>query len=82
MRPPPDSTLGRPTSRQNLKRKVSERDGSLNATQTIHRQRLEEAGNRDFYDPEQSMEQRRAVRRDYRDLSRELTGIIERDWHE
>ena len=64
------------TSRRYLKRKLADRDAPPSATQTLHRQRLEEAGNSEFYDPEQSMGQRRALRREYRDLTRELTGSI------
>ena len=60
--------------RSSKKRKLGEREG-LNATQTTHAKQLAEAADKDFYDPEQSIEERRAVRKDFRDLSRELTGM-------
>ncbi|KAG8525854.1 uncharacterized protein KY384_000614 [Bacidia gigantensis] len=73
MGPPSTLAAERETPRPNLKRKLADRSGPQNATQTLHRQKLDEAGDSDYYDPEQSMEQRRALRKDYRDLSRELT---------
>ncbi len=74
MGPPQATPSDRATPRPNRKRKLGERDGAPNATQAAHQQQLDDVGNRNFYDPEQSMEERRAVRKDYRDLSRELTG--------
>ena len=58
--------------RSSKRRKLSERGPS--ATQTTHAKQLAEVADTDFYDPEQSIEERRAVRKDFRDLSRELTG--------
>ena len=55
------------------KRKLGARN-ALNASQTAHERELAEVGDRRFYDPDQSMDERRAVRKDFRDLSRELTG--------
>ena len=60
--------------RASKRRKISDREG-LNATQITHAKQLAEAADKDFYDPEQSIEERRAVRKDFRDLSRELTGM-------
>ena len=81
---PPPSKLPTPNSeeptseRANKRRRLSGREES-NATQTAHQKRLEEAGDRSVYDPDQSIEERRAIRKEYRDLSRELTGTnIER----
>lgn len=59
--------------RSTKRRKLSERD-TPNASQATHAKRLAEAGDTDYYDPEQSIVERRAVRKDFRDLSRELTG--------
>ena len=75
MGPPQTPASDRATPRQNLKRKLGDRDAPANATQAMHQRQLDDVGDTDFYDPEQSMEQRRALRRDYRDLSRELTGM-------
>lgn len=58
--------------RASRKRKLGERNAP-NASQTAHERELAEAGDRRFYDPDQSMDERRAVRKDFRDLSRELT---------
>ena len=80
MGPPQTPASDRATPRQNLKRKLGDRDARPNATQAMHQQQLDDVGNKDFYDPEQNMEQRRAVRRDYRDLSRELTGINDSEY--
>ena len=59
--------------RSSKKRKLGERDAT-NASQTAHERQLAGVGDRRFYDPDQSMDERRAVRKDFRDLSRELTG--------
>ena len=59
--------------RSSKKRKLGERD-IPNASQTAYERELEEVEDRRFYDPDQSMDERRAVRKDFRDLSRELTG--------
>ena len=64
------------TDRSNKKRKLADRDvnNAPNATQVTHRQQLDDAADSRYYDPDQSMEERRAVRKEYRDLSRDLTG--------
>ena len=74
MGPPETPASNQAAPRVSRKRKLGEQAPTPNVTQSFHRQRLDEAGNRDYYDPDQDIEQRRAVRRDYRDLSRELTG--------
>lgn len=64
--------------RSNKRRKLSEREAP-NATQTAYRNHLAEIGDSRYYDPDQSMGERRALRKDFRDLSKELTGIL-RSW--
>lgn len=59
--------------RSSRKRKLGEHSVP-NASQTAHERELAEVGDLRFYDPDQSMDERRAVRKDFRDLSRELTG--------
>lgn len=59
--------------RASKRRRLVERDVP-NATQIAHERELEKLGNTQFYDPDQSMEERRAVRKGIRDLSRELNG--------
>ena len=58
--------------RSNKKRKLSER-GAPNASQVAHEQELDKLGHTKYYDPNQSMHERRAVRKGIRDLSKELT---------
>ncbi|KAL6718851.1 hypothetical protein ACLMJK_003085 [Lecanora helva] len=72
MGPPQLPTPEIETSRSTKRRKLSQRDAP-NATQTTHAKHLADVANTDFYDPEQSIAERRAVRKDFRDLSRELT---------
>lgn len=62
------------SSRPQKRRKLSQRDSLPNTTQMTHPKRLEEAGDTRYYDPNQSMAERRAVRKEYRDLTRDLTG--------
>ena len=57
----------------NKKRRVGEHDAP-NASQALHERKLAEAGDTAYYDPNQNMNERRAVRKDFRDLSKELTG--------
>lgn len=57
----------------NKRRKLSERDAP-NASQIAHERELKELGNSQFYDPDQDMDERRAVRKGIRDLSKELAG--------
>lgn len=75
--PPPQmptpSSANYDSPRFSKKRKLGERNAP-NASQTAHERELAEVGDRRFYDPDQSMDERRAVRKDFRDLSRELTG--------
>ena len=70
---PTPETEEPPQGRANKRRRLSER-GAVNATQVAHEKRLESAGDLSVYDPDQSIEERRVIRKDYRDLSKELTG--------
>ena len=60
--------------RTNRKRKLAEREAPT-ASQIAHARELDEVGDTQYYDPDQSMEERRAIRKGFRDLSRELTGV-------
>ncbi|KAL8851164.1 MAG: hypothetical protein Q9221_003884 [Calogaya cf. arnoldii] len=60
------------TPRSAKRRKLGER-GLPNASQVAHEGELEKLGHAQFYDPNQSMAERRAVRKGIRDLSKELT---------
>jgi hypothetical protein len=62
-----------PSPRSNKRRKLGERDAP-NPSQIAHERELQESGNAQYYDPDQSMEERRAVRKGIRDLSKELNG--------
>ncbi len=70
---PSSSSANYDPPRSSKKRKLGERNVP-NASQTVHERELADVGDRRFYDPDQSMDERRAVRKDFRDLSRELTG--------
>lgn len=61
------------TPRANKRQKLGERDAP-NASRAVHEKQLETVGDKAFYDPEQSMEERRGIRKEIRDLSRELNG--------
>lgn len=61
------------TPRSNKRRKLSER-ALPNASQVAHEKELDKLGHAQYYDPNQSMAERRAVRKGIRDLSKELTG--------
>ncbi|KAL9098230.1 MAG: hypothetical protein Q9163_006074 [Psora crenata] len=73
MGPPQTPESERATPQTGRKRKVWERDDSPDAPEEVHPQRLGAAGIAQYYDPEQDIDERRKVRKDYRDLSRELT---------
>ena len=79
-RAPTASKLPTPTSaedstpRTNKRRRVENRDAAM-GSQSVHERELEEAADTQFYDPDQSMEERRAVRKGLRDLTRDLNGI-------
>ena len=46
------------------------------SSQAIHQWELEEAADTQYYDPDQAPEERRAVRKALRDLTRDLNGIF------
>lgn len=73
MEPPYLPTPETDAPRSNKRRKLSEREAP-NTTQTTHAKQLADVADTDYYDPEQSIVERRAVRKDFRDLSKELTG--------
>ncbi|KAL8716399.1 MAG: hypothetical protein Q9220_000306 [cf. Caloplaca sp. 1 TL-2023] len=60
------------TPRASKRRKLAERNVP-NASQVAHDNELEKLGHAQYYDPNQSMQERRAVRKGIRDLSKELT---------
>lgn len=62
-----------PSPRSSKRRRLGERDAP-NQSQIAHETELQESGSAQFYDPDQSMEERRAVRKGIRDLSKELNG--------
>lgn len=62
-------------STRNKKRRVSERGLSDQGSQAVHRRRLRQINDTDYYDPDQDEEERRRVRKGLRDLTRELNGI-------
>ena len=70
---PPQRSTPESSGRNSKKRKLMDRDAP-STSQVTHRRQLEEAGDARYYDPNQSMDERRAVRKEYRDLSRDLTG--------
>lgn len=77
MAPPQLPTPDQYTPRSSKRRRLGERDAP-NASQTVHEKELAKVGNLQHYDPDQSMEERRAVRKTFRDLSRELAGTVVR----
>ncbi|KAL8738708.1 MAG: hypothetical protein Q9181_000530 [Wetmoreana brouardii] len=60
------------TPRSSKRRRLGER-GVPNASQAAHDKELDKLGHTQYYDPNQSMAERRAVRKGIRDLSKELT---------
>ncbi|KAL9598365.1 MAG: hypothetical protein Q9219_004527 [cf. Caloplaca sp. 3 TL-2023] len=69
---PTSASTAEETPRAAKRRRLGER-GVPNASQVAHEKELEKLGHNRFYDPNQSMEERRAVRKGIRDLSKELT---------
>lgn len=68
--PTPDADP--PSPRASKRRRVEE--DAPKASQVAHERELSRSGNTLYYDPDQDPEERRRVRKDLRDLSRELTG--------
>ena len=76
MAPPklPTPVSAEPASpRASKRRRLGERDAP-NASQVAHERELQDLGNAQFYDPDQSMDERRAVRKGIRELAKELNG--------
>ena len=62
------------SERASKRRRLTERDApAANPSQTAHARLLANLDDKDFYDPEQDIDQRRKIRKDYRDLSKDLT---------
>ena len=62
------------------KRKLGEGSQAL-PSQAVHRRELEERVDKQYYDPEQDEEERRATRKGMRDLAKELNGTILFPYH-
>jgi non-structural maintenance of chromosomes element 4 len=56
------------------KRKIGDGNHTL-PSQAVHRRELEERVDKQFYDPDQDHEERRATRKGMRDLAKELNGM-------
>jgi hypothetical protein len=69
----PDSSSAASSS-LNKRRKLGDRSQAL-PSQAVHRRELEERVNKQFYDPDQNQEERRATRKAIRDLAKELNGL-------
>lgn len=59
----------------NGKRKLGDRSRDL-TSQAVHRRELEERVDRQYFDPDQDVEERRATRKGMRDLAKELNGLF------
>jgi hypothetical protein len=57
----------------NKKRRLGDRSDAL-PSQAVHRRELDERVDKQFYDPDQDEEERRATRKGMRDLAKELNG--------
>lgn len=77
--PPPElptpTSADSDTSRSNKRRRLGERDAP-NATQLAHQRQLEGAVDTRYYDPDQSIEERRVIRKGLRELTKELHGSL------
>lgn len=61
------------TPRMNKRRRLADQDERLES-QIIHERELELVADTEYYDPDQDMGERRAVRKGLRDLTRDLNG--------
>ena len=59
----------------NKRRRLGERDAPNISSQATQRRQFEPGAESVLYDPDQPIEQRREVRRQLRDLGRQLVGI-------
>lgn len=73
MGPPTQTPRVDASSKTHKRRKLSELEGA-NASQVAFNKELNQVEDLRYYDPEQLIEERRRIRKDYRDLSRELAG--------
>lgn len=53
---------------------MTERNMNVNGSQSAHMRRLQEVVDTDYYDPDQDIEERRAVRKNLRELTTNLNG--------
>lgn len=60
----------------NKRRRFAEHKGKAPQSQTAHEKQLEEVNDTQFYDPDQDPEERRAVRKGLRDLTKDLNGKL------
>ena len=58
----------------NKKRKLGDRSHDL-SSQAVHRRELDERVDRQYFDPDQDIEERRVNRKGMRDLAKELNGV-------
>jgi hypothetical protein len=58
------------------RRRLAERGALDHGSQAVHRRRLQQVNDTDYYDPDQDEDERRRVRKGLRDLTRELNGIV------
>lgn len=63
------------SSRANKRRRLGERVAP-NATQLAHQRQLNVVVDTRYYDPDQSIEERRVIRKGLRDLTKELNGRL------
>jgi non-structural maintenance of chromosomes element 4 len=59
----------------NGKRKLGDRSRDL-SSHAVHRRELEERVDKQYFDPDQDIEERRATRKGMRDLVKELNGLF------
>lgn len=69
---PEGSSSGSGSAILSKKRKLQ--DAQSQPSQARHRRELEKRVDKDFYDPDQDEEERRAVRKGMRELNKELNG--------
>ena len=70
---PTPSSSDRPAIQSNKRRKLGERS-NVDPSQVAFQRQKEQVDDKRYYDPDQPMQERRAVRKGIRDLARELTG--------
>ena len=70
---PPQHPTPESSGHPNKKRKLGQRE-NINASQAAYQKQLAQAEDTRYYDPNQSIEERRIVRKEYRELARDLLG--------